>query len=152
MKLSVDEIRRILPHRYPMLLVDRVNELEPLVSGKGVKAVSYNEPYFQGHFPSKSVMPGVMVIEALTQLIHIVIASAEEYKSKYVYYGGISRAKFYGTVTPGCLLELEVSRKGGISSIAEGGGMMIFSVKASAEGVEVFTGDITVLVVEPDLQ
>lgn len=140
--LSCDEIRKILPHRYPMLLVDRVLELEPLKSAKGVKAVTYNEPYFQGHFPEKSVMPGVMVIEALTQLIHIMIASTEEYRNMFVYYAGISKAKFFGTVTPGCLLNLEVSAKAG-------GGMYICSSRASVEGSDVFTGDITVMIVDP---
>ncbi|MBR0258395.1 MAG: 3-hydroxyacyl-ACP dehydratase FabZ [Synergistaceae bacterium] len=143
MILSADDIRKILPHRYPMLLVDRVTELEPLKHAKGLKAVTFNEPYFQGHFPGKSVMPGVLVIEALAQLVHITMVSDEQYHGMFVYYAGISRAKFFGTVTPGCILELEARLRGE-------NGMFLCGVKASVSGEDVFTGDLTMMAVKPD--
>jgi 3-hydroxyacyl-[acyl-carrier-protein] dehydratase len=101
----------LLPHRFPMLLVDVVEELKPGEYAKGYKCVTYNEPYFQGHFPAKPVMPGVMIIEALTQLIHIMIVSVPEYRENLVYYAKIGKAKFYETVLPGSVLHLEVEKK-----------------------------------------
>ena len=68
MKLNIEEIMEILPHRYPMLLVDKIIELEPMKSATGVKAVTINEPFFQGHFPGHPIMPGVLICEAMAQV------------------------------------------------------------------------------------
>jgi len=115
--LSYDEIQQIIPHRAPFLLIDRVDELEPGVFAKGVKMVSGNEFYFQGHFPEEKVMPGVLVIEALAQMGAVAILSLEENKGKIAYFGGINSAKFKKKIVPGDALELEtriVKSKGSI--------------------------------------
>lgn len=115
--LSYDEIQQIIPHRAPFLLIDRVDELEPGVYAKGVKMVSGNEFYFQGHFPEEKVMPGVLVIEALAQMGAVAILSLEENKGKIAYFGGINSAKFKRKIVPGDALELEtriVKSKGSI--------------------------------------
>ncbi len=115
--LSYDEIQTIIPHRAPFLLIDRVDELEPGVFAKGVKMVSGNEFYFQGHFPQEKVMPGVLIIEALAQMGAVALLSLEENKGKIAYFGGINQAKFKKKVVPGDALELEtriVKSKGSI--------------------------------------
>ena len=108
MELSIDEIKNIIPHRSPFLLIDRILDLEPGKRGIGRKCVSYNEPYFQGHFPKEAVMPGVLIIEALAQVGAVVCLCCEEFKGKTVYFGGIQDAKFRRKVVPGDVLKLEV--------------------------------------------
>lgn len=104
--LGVNEIKKILPHRFPMLLLDKVEELIPGDRATAYKAVTYNEPFFQGHYPEKPVMPGVLIIEALAQTGAVAILSAEQYRGKLVYFGGISKARFRKPVEPGCVLKL----------------------------------------------
>lgn len=106
--LTIQEIKEIIPHRYPMLLIDRVEEI---VAGEKViakKNVTINEPFFQGHFPHEPVMPGVLIIEAMAQAGAIALLSIEEFKGKTAYFGGIDKAKFRKKVTPGDTLMLEV--------------------------------------------
>lgn len=106
--LSITEIKEIIPHRYPMLLIDRVEEL---VVGERIiakKNVTINEPFFQGHFPHEPVMPGVLIIEAMAQAGAVALLSIEEFKGKTAYFGGIDKAKFRKKVTPGDALILEV--------------------------------------------
>ncbi|MGO2628790.1 MAG: 3-hydroxyacyl-ACP dehydratase FabZ [Enterococcus italicus] len=106
--LSITEIKEIIPHRYPMLLIDRVEEL---VVGERIiakKNVTINEPFFQGHFPHEPVMPGVLIIEAMAQAGAVALLSIEEFKGKTAYFGGINKAKFRKKVTPGDTLILEV--------------------------------------------
>lgn len=107
MVLNSDEIKKILPHRYPFLLVDRILECEPGVSARGIKCVSANEMQFLGHFPEKAIMPGVLIIEALAQTGAVAILSKEENKGKIALFGGIKNAKFRGQVIPGDVLELK---------------------------------------------
>ena len=106
--INIDEIEKILPHRYPFLLVDRVIELQIGAFAKGMKNVSANEPYFVGHFPSHKVMPGVLIIEAMAQLAAILASKTVQSQSKIVYLVGIDHARFRKTVTPGDILVLEV--------------------------------------------
>lgn len=94
MELSAEEIRKILPHRYPMLLVDRITELVPGQMAKGRKCVSMNEPFFQGHFPGKPVMPGVLILEALAQTGAVALLSKEENKGKLALFGGVKSCRF----------------------------------------------------------
>ncbi len=108
MELNINEIKKIIPHRSPFLLIDRILELEPGIQGIGRKCVSYNEPFFSGHFPEEAVMPGVLIIEALAQVGAVICLSCEEFKGKTVYFGGISDAKFKSKVVPGDVLRLEV--------------------------------------------
>lgn len=122
MELSNDQIKEILPHRYPMLLVDRIVELETNHRAVGIKAVSANEAYFQGHFPNYQVMPGVLIIEALAQVGAVALLSSESNKGKLAFFAGIKEAKFRKQVKPGDVLRLETTliRQRGSLGIGEG--------------------------------
>ena len=107
MELDIKQIMEIIPHRQPFLLIDKVTEMTPGQSIKGYKNISYNEPYFAGHFPKEPVMPGVLQIEALAQLGAVAMLSLDENKGKNAYFAGISNAKFKQKVVPGDRLDLE---------------------------------------------
>ena len=107
MELDINQIKEILPHRYPFLLVDRITHLEPGVRAVGRKCVSGNEAFFQGHFPQKPVMPGVLIIEAMAQVGAVILLCKEEYKGRIALFGGIKKARFKRQVVPGDVLELE---------------------------------------------
>jgi len=109
MMMSLEEIKKILPHRYPFLLVDRVLEVQKGKYCKALKNISGNEEVFQGHFPSQAVLPGVMIIEALAQTAGIVIHTGKEdaSSSEIVFFAGIDKAKFRIPVVPGDQLVLE---------------------------------------------
>lgn len=108
--LDTREIQRLLPHRYPFLLVDRIIELEPRIRIVGIKQVSIGEPFFQGHFPDAPVMPGVLIVEALAQVGAILaLREIEDRDSKLVLFSGINSARFRAPVTPGDTLRLEVT-------------------------------------------
>ena len=106
--LDIKEIQKILPHRYPFLLIDRVLEITEGKKIIALKNVTMNENFFQGHFPVEPVMPGVLIIEALAQTGAVAMLSMEENKGKIAYLGGIDKAKFRGKVVPGDQLRLEV--------------------------------------------
>lgn len=107
---DINEIQRILPHRYPFLLVDKIIELEPKTRIVGVKQVSFNEHFFQGHFPEAPVMPGVLQIEALAQVGAILaLREFEDRDKKIPFFTGIDKAKFRRPVVPGDTLILEVT-------------------------------------------
>lgn len=105
---TAKEIMEILPHRYPFLLIDTIEELEPGVRAVGKKCVSMNEPYFQGHFPGNPVMPGVLIIEALAQVGAVAILSQPEWKGRTAYFAGMDGVKFKQKVVPGDILTLEM--------------------------------------------
>jgi 3-hydroxyacyl-[acyl-carrier-protein] dehydratase len=105
--MNIKEIMEILPHRAPFLLVDRIDELESGKRAVGYKAVTYNEPFFTGHFPAEPVMPGVLICEALAQVGAVALLSCEEYKGKIALFGGINKARFRNKVVPGDMLQLE---------------------------------------------
>lgn len=105
--LGVKEIQEIIPHRHPFLLIDCIEEMEPGVKAIGYKNVTANEPFFQGHFPQKPVMPGVLIVEALAQVGAVAVLSLEENKGKLAFFGGIDKAKFRKQVVPGDRLKLE---------------------------------------------
>ena len=104
--LSVDEIKQIIPHRYPFLLIDQVVDYEPGKFADARKCVTVNEPFFQGHFPQYPVMPGVLIIEALAQTGAVALLSMPENKGKIALFGGIKNARFKKQVRPGDVLEL----------------------------------------------
>ena len=105
--LSTVEIMDILPHRQPFLLIDTVEELEPGVRAVATKNVTFNEPYFAGHFPGNPVMPGVLIVEALAHTGAVAILSQPEWKGKTAYFAGIDKARFKQKVVPGDVLTLE---------------------------------------------
>lgn len=120
--LNIKEIQGIIPHRYPFLLVDRITEVEPGHRAVGIKNVSANEPFFQGHFPGNPIMPGVLVLEALAQVGACAMLSLEEYRNRVAYFAGIDGVKFRRMVIPGdqLLLEVELLKLRGLFGKARG--------------------------------
>jgi len=114
--LEAADIMRILPHRYPFLLVDRIVELEPGKRGVGIKQVTANEPQFTGHFPDRPIMPGVLIVEALAQTAGVVVMSLAEYRGKLGLFAGIDDCRFRRMVVPGdtLLLKVEVEKLRGM--------------------------------------
>jgi 3-hydroxyacyl-[acyl-carrier-protein] dehydratase len=106
-QLDIEQIKEILPHRSPFLLIDRVTDYEEGRWAKAIKCVTINEPFFVGHFPQKSVMPGVLILEALAQTGAIALLSEPENKGKLAFFGGVKNARFRVPVVPGDVLELE---------------------------------------------
>jgi 3-hydroxyacyl-[acyl-carrier-protein] dehydratase len=141
--LNIYEIIECIPHRYPFLLVDRITELVPGESAKGYKNVTINEPFFQGHFPGKPIMPGVLIIEALAQLGAVAVLSREENKGKLALFTGIDGVRFRRQVIPGDKLELEVNVIKLRSSMGKA------AVKASVDGEEAAKGEIMFAFAKP---
>ena len=140
---GIMEIMKILPHRYPFLLVDRIIELEPDKRIVGLKNVTINEQFFQGHFPGAPVMPGVLIIEAMAQVAGVLIyrdMPEPERRSKLVYFTGIDNAKFRRPVVPGDQLriEMEVLSRRSSGSFGKMSGRVLVDGKLAAEAVVVF--------------
>lgn len=135
--MDIQEIKNYLPHRYPFLLVDRVLEVD---SGKrlvGIKNVTFNEPFFQGHFPEKPVMPGVLIIEALAQATGLLAMESEEVSGSAIYYlVGVDRARFKRPVVPGDQVRLEVS------VVKQRRGIWSFSGVATVDGAVCASAEI----------
>ncbi|MBV4419591.1 3-hydroxyacyl-ACP dehydratase FabZ [Clostridium tyrobutyricum] len=106
--LGIKEIKEIIPHRYPFLLIDKVDYMEPGKKVVAYKNVTGNEYFFQGHFPEEPVMPGVLIVESLAQAGAAAILTKDEFKGKIAFFGGINKAKFRRKVVPGDTLRLEV--------------------------------------------
>ena len=104
---TAQEIMDIIPHRYPFLLIDTIEELEPGTRALGRKCVSVNEPFFQGHFPGNPVMPGVLIIEALAQVGAVAMLSQPDFQGRTAYFAGIDKTRFRRKVVPGDVLLLE---------------------------------------------
>ena len=136
--LGIEDIKKILPHREPFLMVDKITELEPGVSAKGVKAVSGNEWFFMGHFDETKVMPGVLIIEALAQVGGIALLASEEMKGKLAFLGRIRNARFNGKVVPGDSLVLETTITDLKGPIGKGMGIAYVDGKKVASGEIVF--------------
>jgi 3-hydroxyacyl-[acyl-carrier-protein] dehydratase len=142
---DIAKILAALPHRYPLLLVDRVLSLEVGEEIRAVKAVSFNEQFFQGHFPGRPIMPGVLQIEALAQSAAILAIETLELAGtgKLVYFMSIDEAKFRNPVEPGCLLELNVGFVQKRSRVCK------FWGKASVEGKSTCEVQFTAMVADP---
>lgn len=127
--LDINEIMKILPHRYPFLLVDKILEMEMGKSIVAIKNVTINEPFFQGHFPGHPVMPGVLIVETMAQVAGILAYSSDEsVRNKVTYFVGIDNARFRKPVMPGDQLRFEVEATGCKR------GIWIFNAKAFVEG------------------
>ncbi len=132
---NTKQIMEIIPHRQPFLLIDTIEEVEDGKRAVGRKCVSYNEPYFAGHFPNEPVMPGVLIIEAMAQVGAVAILSKPENKGKTAYFAGINNAKFKNKVLPGDVLdlELEIIKEKGPIGVGRGTAKVNGKVAASAE-------------------
>jgi beta-hydroxyacyl-ACP dehydratase FabZ len=105
---NFDQLKKVIPHRYPFLLIDRVTITDPERSAVGIKCVSGNEPFFQGHFPGRAIMPGVLIVEAMAQVACAFFLSKPQAKGKLAYFMGMEDIKFRKPVVPGDRLELKV--------------------------------------------
>lgn len=145
MDYDVRKVMAVLPHRYPMLLVDRVVALEKGKSIKAVKAVTMNEGFFQGHFPGRPIMPGVMIVEALAQAAGVLAMESFDLvgSNKLVYFMAIEQAKFRAPVEPGCLLELDVS------FVQKRARVCRFEGKATIEGKLAAEASFTAMIADP---
>jgi len=139
--LDINEIKKVLPHRYPFLLVDRIVELEEKKI-VGIKNVTVNEPFFEGHFPEHPVMPGVLIVEALAQVCGVLVLKRPENKGKIGYFAAINNAKFRKPVFPGDTLRLEVEVTRYKTKIVQS------HCVAKVEGVTVAEADILFSVIE----
>ena len=137
--MDIQKIMEFLPHRYPFLLVDRVIEMDPLKRLVGIKNVTFNEPFFTGHFPVKPVMPGVLIIEALAQCTGLLAMASqpdEVPENSLYYFVGIDKARFKRPVEPGDQMHLEVEMK------RSKRGIWMFSGTARVDGLVAATADI----------
>ena len=132
---TAQEIMDIIPHRYPFLLIDTIEELDPGVRALGRKCVSVNEPFFQGHFPGNPVMPGVLIIEALAQVGAVAMLAQPDFKGRTAYFAGIDKARFRQKVVPGdvLLLETEIIKVKGPSGVGRAVAKVGDKVAAQAE-------------------
>ena len=139
-QLNINEIMEILPHRHPFLLIDAVDEMEVGVKAGARKKVTFNEPFFTGHFPGNPVMPGVLIVEALAQTGAVAILSDEKWKGKTAYFAGINSAKFKKKVVPGDKLKLEckiIKKKGPVG---------IGSAVATVDGKVAVSAELTFMI------
>lgn len=136
--MDVNEIMKRIPHRYPFLLVDRVLELDPGKSAVGIKNVSINEPFFQGHFPGNPIMPGVLIVEAMAQLGAVIVLSIPENREKLALFAGIDNMRFRRQVVPGDQLRMEVEILRMRGSIGKGIGRAMVDDQIAAEGTIIF--------------
>ena len=141
---DIELIQRLIPHRYPFLLVDKVVDIDGYQSAKGIKMVTMNEPHFQGHFPKKPIMPGVTIVEAMAQTSAIMVGVALDLADKdlLVYFMGIDKCKFRRKVGPGDVLEMNITTLRG----KPGGKIWKFSGKAAVEGEAAAEAEFTAMV------
>jgi len=144
--MNINEIMQYLPHRYPFLLVDRIIDLQPGQSIVGIKNVSFNEPFFQGHFPGQPIMPGVLIVEAMAQVAGVLaFRSGMEGNGKVVYFMSIEKAKFRRPVVPGDQLRLE------IKVLQQRGTVWKFSGAATVDGKLASEADFTAMVTDKEI-
>lgn len=140
--LNIDQIKELIPHRYPFLLVDKIIELEEGKKAIGIKNVTVNEPFFQGHFPGYPIMPGVLIIEAMAQVGAVAMMSIEENKGKLGVFAGIDKVRFKKEVRPGDTLTMEVEMLSLRRNIGKA------TAKAYVDGDLVCSGDLMFALVQ----
>ena len=133
--LEADQIEAIIPHRYPFLLIDRIIEIEEGKSAVGIKGVTANEWFFQGHFPGKKVMPGVLIVEALAQVAAVALLKGTDTAGKLPLFGGIESMRFRRPVVPGDQLRLEFTLEKMRGPVGKGRVKATVEGKLAAEGV-----------------
>lgn len=140
--IETDQIESIIPHRYPFLLVDRMIEVDEGQRGVGIKNVTANEWFFEGHFPGRKVMPGVLIVEALAQVAAVVLLKGVEFGTKTPLFGGIEHMRFRRPVVPGDQLRLEFTLEKMRGPVGKG------NVRATVEGQLAADGSISFALVE----
>ena len=140
MSLGIKEIEAILPHRHPFLLIDRIDELEPGMRAVGIKAVTFHEEFFAGHFPGEPVMPGVLILEALAQVGAVAILSVEGNKGKTAFFGGVDNVRFSRKVVTGDVLTLTSE------IIRTRGNVGVGTALASVNGERAVTAEMTFVI------
>ena len=128
--LDIERVQQLIPHRYPFLMIDRVVDLVPNVSATGIKNVTINEPYFQGHFPTRPVMPGVMIVESMAQTAAVLVVSTlgPESEGRLVYFMSVDNARFRKPVVPGDTLHVHVYKR------RQRGNVWKFDAQAKVDG------------------
>ena len=144
--INIDQIKKMIPHRAPILLIDRVEHVVLDSEATGIKAVSGNEPYFAGHFPDFPVMPGVLIVEALAQTAAVLVAATmpDLAQGKLVFFTTIEKARFRQPVRPGDVIELHVVKN------ASKGPLWKFTGKATVDGKPIAEADFGAMIVDPD--
>lgn len=143
--LSIQDVMNLLPHRYPFLLIDRILEFEPGKRVVGLKNVTINEPFFQGHFPGHPIMPGVLLLEAMAQTGGVLALKSipeEDVKKKVLYFMSIDKAKFRKPVTPGDQVRFE------LDMIRERGAVKSFKAVATVDGAVVAEAEMMAMIVD----
>jgi len=145
-KINIEKILKSLPHRYPLLLVDKVISLEPGKKIVAIKNVTFNEPHFLGHFPDHPIMPGVLIVEAMAQAGALMVTCNDDFKAdeKLVYFMSIDNAKFRKPVIPGDVLELHVE------VIQNRGNVWKLSAIAKVEGSKVAEAELCAMIVDKE--
>lgn len=142
--LDINKIMEMIPHRYPFLLIDRVTEIVPETSAVGIKNVTINEPYFQGHFPAEPIMPGVLIVEAMAQTAGVLVIASMEQRSegRLVYFMTIDNARFRKPVVPGDRLKIHVDK------VQSRGTVWKFKGEAKVEGKVVAEATYSAMIVD----
>ena len=142
--LDIEQIKQLIPHRYPFLMIDRIADLIPDVSAVGIKNVSINEPYFQGHFPSRPIMPGVLIIETMAQTSAALVmhTMGEDAKGRLVYFMSVESARFRKPITPGDTLHVHVEK------LQRRGRVWKFAGQAKVEGTLMAEATYTAIIAD----
>ena len=144
-ELDIDQIHRRIPHRPPMLLIDRVEDIVPDTSAVGVKMVSVNEPFFAGHFPDYPIMPGVLIVEAMAQTAACMVSETlgGDTDDKLVFFTTIDKVRFRKPVRPGAVMKLHIEKRGAK------GPLWKFSGHATVDGVKTSEAEFAAMIVDP---
>jgi len=143
--MDIKEIQKLLPHRYPFLMVDRIVELKPGEKAVGIKNVTVNEEFFQGHFPGNPIMPGVLMVEAMAQVAGILAFKSADIRGQTVYFMSIEKVKFRRPVVPGDQLRME------IKILRQRGNVWKFSGHAFVEDKTVSEAEFTAMVTDKEI-